>query len=213
MLLNKNLEKIKKRELLILKKFDNFCKNNKIEYSLAFGTLLGAIRHKGFIPWDDDIDLIMTRKDYNKFLNKRDKFTLDVLTKENKEFPNPGIFLGAKIKNIKDKGNLKCFLDIFVMDGLSEKLVPSFLQKNFYIFLRYLQNYERNPNFFSRGSCAVKSFFILFLPFREISKFIGISNFLEKIYIGVSKKYNSQYFIYWKKSLVLEEKEVNHKKK
>lgn len=210
---NKNLEKIKKIEFEILKKFDSFCEKNEINYSLAFGTLLGAIRHKGFIPWDDDIDLIMTRREYEKFLNKKDKLPLKVLTKENNGFPNSGIFLAAKIKNNDGQESLGCFLDIFVMDGLSNKPIQSFLQKKFYIFLRYLQNYEQDPRFFSRGNYMVKSFFILFYPFREILKFVGISNFLEKIYIGFSKKYHSQYFIYWKKSLVLREKEVNHKKR
>lgn len=61
-------EEIKEIELNILINFDDFCKKNNLEYFLSFGTLLGAIRHNGFIPWDDDIDVCMKREDYNKLI-------------------------------------------------------------------------------------------------------------------------------------------------
>lgn len=62
-----NTSEIQKESLFILEDVHNFCVLNNIFYSLAFGTLIGAIRHKGFIPWDDDIDIIMPRHDYEKF--------------------------------------------------------------------------------------------------------------------------------------------------
>ncbi len=60
---------IKAVQLNVLQEFHDFCLTHDIKYSLCAGTLLGAIRHKGFIPWDDDIDVMMPRKEYNKLLS------------------------------------------------------------------------------------------------------------------------------------------------
>lgn len=59
---------IQEELLYLLKEFDSFCKRHNFSYSLAGGTLLGAVRHNGFIPWDNDIDVCMPRKDYDNFL-------------------------------------------------------------------------------------------------------------------------------------------------
>ena len=65
-----SLDEIKKIEVDILLNVDDFCRKNNIRYSLAYGTLLGCIRHKGFIPWDDDIDIWMPRPDYLRFIKE-----------------------------------------------------------------------------------------------------------------------------------------------
>lgn len=54
--------------LRLLLDVDAFCKENGLRYSLGGGTMLGAVRHKGFIPWDDDVDLFMPRPDFNRFV-------------------------------------------------------------------------------------------------------------------------------------------------
>lgn len=69
-------------ELGILEELDRVCKKYNLRYLAEYGTLLGAVRHKGFIPWDDDIDLVMYRDDYNKLLSIADE-----------EFKEPYAFL------------------------------------------------------------------------------------------------------------------------
>ena len=62
-----DLNELKAIELSVLKKVHQYCEENDIWYVLAYGTLLGTIRHNGFIPWDDDIDIFIRRKDFVKF--------------------------------------------------------------------------------------------------------------------------------------------------
>ncbi len=74
-----SLADIQTVSLDLLVEFDAFCRANSLKYSLGYGTLLGAVRHKGFIPWDDDVDVIMPRPDYERLLKlykRSDEFKL-----------------------------------------------------------------------------------------------------------------------------------------
>ena len=64
-----DIKRAQKINLMLLKEFDRFCRKHDIKYRLEAGTLLGAIRHKGFVPWDDDCDVALTRENYQKLLD------------------------------------------------------------------------------------------------------------------------------------------------
>lgn len=98
--------------LALLKELDFVCKKNHLQYWLDFGTLLGAIRHKGFIPWDDDIDVSMMRDDYNKIIEAFNT------SSRNSDIYAEQTYLGKGQTIIKVK-HKKCphlFVDIFPHD-------------------------------------------------------------------------------------------------
>lgn len=83
--------------LKCMQSIDQCCRDNGISYSLDFGSLLGAVRHKGFIPWDDDMDLLMTRINYNRFIQCYDDPSYEVISGDTK-------YWGAHFIRICDKG-------------------------------------------------------------------------------------------------------------
>lgn len=123
-------EEIQKIEIQILDYFVSFCEENNLKYYLSGGTLLGAIRHKGFIPWDDDIDVCMPRPDYAKFVelfgHKQDNYELksDLLG----SFPMPFSELcDSRTRVIDPYANHNTYeeriwMDIFPVDGLPENI-------------------------------------------------------------------------------------------
>lgn len=107
------LRDIQLAELKILKEIDRICREHNLTYWIDFGTLLGAVRHKGFIPWDDDIDVCMLRDDYEKFVrlfneNKRYEDLNAVIRYNN--FGN--VFIRIIFKHAENN----VFVDIFPVD-------------------------------------------------------------------------------------------------
>lgn len=126
-----SLREIQLEELEILKKVTNYLQDRKLKYFLAGGTLLGVIRHKGFIPWDDDIDIFIPRADYEKFLEYSKKELIDssyeVLALENNNYGRA--FCKVVNKNIPIEStsieDKYLWIDIFPLDVLPESLEES----------------------------------------------------------------------------------------
>lgn len=116
--------------LEMLRLVDKICRDNDIQYSLCSGTLLGAVRHKGFIPWDDDLDIRMTRENYDKFLKTWDQLQPEGYFLQNKEnSPNfPSSFSKIRknntafVTNEWEKGQFHTgvFIDVFVFDRIPQ---------------------------------------------------------------------------------------------
>lgn len=142
-----DIKKIQYEQLIMLKEFDHICKKRNIKYQLMGGTLLGSIRHKGFIPWDDDIDVCMLRKDYNRFIavcehelnpiyflqtNKTDKNYIMQFAKLRK---NETIFLEKSMSDLDIHHGV--YIDIFPLDNiLPDTVKGNFQQKLLYILGR-----------------------------------------------------------------------------
>ena len=119
-----DLNVVHQLQLQLLEYFDEFCKDNNLRYFLAGGTLLGAVRHKGFIPWDDDIDVAMPRNDYEKFItlcNKLDKdykiLSCELLNEHMIPFAK---FVDVNYQNYNKSinGRYGIRIDVFPLDGL-----------------------------------------------------------------------------------------------
>ncbi len=121
------MDEMKSIELDILKDVAAFCDKNHIRYYLCGGTLLGAVRHKGFIPWDDDIDIIMPRPDYMKFVSTYNGSNELYYVKSIENDPqywrtfakvfDSRTFLKEDAICVDKPGNA-VFIDIFPMEGL-----------------------------------------------------------------------------------------------
>lgn len=141
----------------MLCRIDDYCKANDITYFLAGGTCLGAIRHEGFIPWDDDADIIMPRPDYERFVKGFGEAYPDKYAIASIEITPEWVRNNAQIwdkdtlmiMNNIDEIEKGVFIDIFPIDGLPDK---KWKQELFYkktIYLSVLRNARIRKGFYS----------------------------------------------------------------
>jgi len=137
------LDRLHKRELDILDEVDRVCHKLGLRYYIIAGTLLGAIRHGGFIPWDDDLDIVMPRKDYEVFLKECNNHISDDFfcqSRYNLEvFPNN--FSKVRIKNttfverdlvaVDDRMQMGIYIDVFPLDDAKKEEGIQKFQKYF----------------------------------------------------------------------------------
>jgi len=189
-----NLRNLQLKLLEIVKYFDKLCRENDIEYYVIYGSALGAVRHKGFIPWDDDFDVGMTYENYLKFIKvcetKLDKKKYFLQTPETE----PNYYLSfAKLRDItttlveegnKDKDiTYGVYIDIFPFVGVPKNIIKrSILKINRAFTLSANQNIINNK--------------VLAFIFKIILKICGKKNIL-KICRKKCVKYSTNDYDTW----------------
>ena len=186
----------------ILNEVDVFCRENNLTYFLAYGSLIGAIRHKGFIPWDDDIDICMPRPDYERFIHsfssKNQKYSIGSHVVDEK-FPyffakvqDESTFLETKLTFNYTTG---LYIDIFPIDGIpnEKKLQKNYIRK--FHFYRHIYNLksityrkDRNPfkNLFLMVSRAVTAFIPTKVLVKKIDKINQSYNYSETQLVSIA---------------------------
>lgn len=174
-----DLTELHQKLLEILEYIDKICKENNIKYTLCAGSVLGSIRHKGFIPWDDDLDVMMIRSEYTRFLAavKKDKNEKFFLQEELKDCP----YYFSKIRmngtTLIEKTDVKkkwhnmhqgIFVDIFPVDYASSHRLPRFLQTVCARLLTAQSLLDRGYNNAAFYKKVVMSLSVLFLPFKKV---------------------------------------------
>lgn len=165
--------------------FDRYCKENNLQYFLFYGSLIGAVRHHGFIPWDDDIDVTMPRKDYERLVReyKNDGRYKLVSIHNNKEYNLPlaklidSDTLLLQSYNRIEPVELGIYIDIFILDGVpfDKNARNSFMKKA----IHYVKSWGiASLKFHKAGEPFIKSVArrIMYLP----AYLMGESYFLKK---------------------------------
>lgn len=176
-----SLNELRIKQMSMLKDVDSYCSANGLTYFLTYGTLIGAIRHSGYIPWDDDIDILMPRPDYEKFIRNykmKDSFVVSNVTDPNYQY------LFAKVSDnqtilVEDtskKTDLGVYIDVFPLDGMPDSIEEG--QKQIMKKKKWLNFYNvKRLKLYSTYRAKYKNIVLLFLkicllpiPFKYVEK-------------------------------------------
>lgn len=178
-----SLREVQLIELKMLKQFHEVCENLNLEYFSLGGTLLGAVRHNGFIPWDDDIDLGMPRSDYEKFINEAQNYFPENI----RLIPNPMNLNILQLVNTDTKikvGKVTCgvFIDIFPLDGFPDEGLKSFLHDKRILFYRMLCKLSVIDILEDRDRGSVENWIVRLTKLTRLNKILDSDKLLTKLH-------------------------------
>ena len=202
----------------ILAFIDDFCKKNDIDYYISYGTLLGAVRHGGFIPWDDDIDIVMPRSSYEKFINifpKNNRFELVHPEKDRQYYlPFAKVFDSRTIlyEDISVQYRIGVWIDIFPSEHaplkdftLQSRIILPFLRKALQI---KLLNKEKKRSLIKRFIVKIGKFILYFFSCNDLARKINsLSRQIDKTN-NISKYQNVFSSTYFSQSNLTHEKHL-----
>lgn len=202
---------LKQRLMDMMKWFHSFCVENNIRYYMVDGTMIGAVRHQGFIPWDDDIDVAVPREDYNRLAELFAKNPSDIYAFESEETDAKDYFYNSSklydtrttlTENNKYKTTRGIFIDIFPLDGIGNNLLEA--NKN-YQKIKQLNNLlALKVSGFRKGRKPYKNIGVAL--FRLIP--LNPKNILKKIVTEYSSRPFEQYFYVANLASTWAEKEI-----
>lgn len=188
------LKEIQAESLKIIKLIDRICRDNNLQYSLFYGTLIGAIRHKGFIPWDDDLDIVMLRNDYDKlekyFIEHEDELKpFKIFSyKNNPKYPymlnrvcNTSF---AMVSENEEDSGMGTFVDIYPFDGFGNSK-DTFLQLRSRIYCSMYMMKSRK-HFVKTGSFIGDSIKRILNLYAKCISYKSLQHKIERL----SKKYS-----------------------
>lgn len=195
-----DIREIQLNEIEILKYIHGVCQENGLTYYMFGGTLLGAVRHKGFIPWDDDIDIVMPREDYDKLIEIskewKGRYYLAVPEKDKNYYLQYGKVYDTytQLENSGNDHNFNMagvFVDIFPLDGLGNDYQKAIRHKERIMFWRKREYYLYKRRYGYKKEKWVNE--IVEIPFRllgksflysVLSKLVHKYNFYDSNYVG-----------------------------